>query len=476
MLKKILYYVPSMVVPIIINLIIIILCGRWLSPAEYGVMSIYTTTITLIYSFGLSFIQSAGLRFFTDERCRDKAVYYTTFLLSNVFLSVILTGIVFVVRIFVPQINVFIVSFSVLANGLFMFSVNIDRLEDKHLKYTVARCIASVMNLAIFVILVLELKQATSFSPIISLYGAYLIIAIFKIVTKLHWFSLKKFSSVLFIESMKFGLPLIGVSAVGSIIANSDQYMLLYYLDEASVGLYSLGYKIADYSVTRFTTLLLTVATPTIIRCYDEKKFDKSAKTIVETVDSISWIWFALMSLCLMYSKELILFVFPAYEGAEVIMQVVIIAALFHCISQLYCKPFELAKKTNELMVYSIIAGAINVIYNLVFIPKHGTIAAAVSSVLAYLFLDVMLLFRGKKYMDVTPSLVLTIKMVCTAAVTCGAAYGMKLMMRCDKISTFIIQLVACGLIYIGMSLVTGQLKEIFQISSKKNAEKTQCQ
>jgi len=471
-LKHILYYVPSMVVPIIINLIIIVLCGIWLPPAEYGVMSIYTTTITLLYSFGLSFVQSSALRFYTDKICIDKSTYYTTFLLTNICLSAILTGVVFIIHIFIPQISSLIVSMSVLANGLFMFSINIDRLEDKHLKYTISRCLASLLNLVIFLALVLGLHQASSISPVISLYGAYLIIAIFKVASKFHLFSLKKSSITLFRESMKFGLPLIGVSVVGSVIANSDQYMILYYLDETQVGLYSLGYKIADYSVTRFTTLLLTVSTPVIIRFYDENKIKQSANTIIETVDAISWIWFALMSLCLMYSRELILFVFPAYEGSEVIMQIVIVSALFHCISQLYCKPFELAKKTKELMTCSIIAAVINVIYNLIFIPVQGTIAAAISSVLAYLFLDVLLFFRGKKYMDVTPSLRLTVKMFLTAFVTCVVAYVMKISMGCNSAAIFVFQLLVCAVVYLGLSFVSGQINQLFKFSFTKLKKK----
>jgi len=470
MFKKIIYYVPSMVVPIIINLIIIVLCGRWLSPSEYGLMSIYSTTITLLYSFGLSFIQSAGLRFFTDEKCEDKAVYYTTFLLSNFILAGILTAVAVVVRFFIHRINVLAVALSVLANGLYMFSVNIDRLEEKHLKYTVSRCLASVMNLFFFVTLVFLFKQATSISPVISLYGAYLLIAVFKIFTRIRWLSPGKFSRVLFLESIKFGLPLIGVSVVGSVIANSDQYMILYYLDEAAVGLYSLGYKIADYSVTRFTTLLLTVATPAIIRYYDENRYEKSAGTIVDTVNAIAWIWFAIMSACLMYSRELIRFVFPQYEGAETIMQIVIVAALFHCISQLYCKPFELSKHTDELMICSIAAGAINVLYNFIFIPVQGAVAAAISSVLAYLFLDIVLYIRGKKYLDVTPSLILTGKMVLTSASVCFAAYLMKKQLGCEKVSTFVLQFIVCGVIYIGMSFVTGQIKEVFHIDLRPSA------
>jgi len=465
------YYVPSMVVPIIINLIIIVLCGRWLPPAEYGLMSIYTTTITLLYSFGLSFVQSAALRFYTERICNDKAIYFTTFLLINIFLSCLLLGIVLIIKCFITQINPLVVELSVLANGLYMFCVNIDRLEDKHMRYTMARCMASILNLAIFVVIAACLKHATSISPVVSLYGAYLIISLIKIVTKLQLFSIGKFSFVLFKESMKFGLPLIGVSVVGSLIANSDQYMILYFLDEAQVGLYSLGYKIADYSVTRFTTLLLTVATPAIIRCYDEKKYEQSAKYIIGTVNAISWTWFALMSICLIYSGEIIQLVFPEYQGAETIMNIVIISALFHCLSQLYCKPFELAKKTNELMICSLIAGAINVIYNYFFIPVNGTVAAAISSVLAYLSLDIMLLLRGKKYMNVIPSLLLTSKMFLTAFVTCALAYFIKQKMECDSVFMLVFQLFICGGLYLGLSFATGQLKDVSTSAFRRRPE-----
>jgi hypothetical protein len=64
--------------------------------------------------------------------------------------------------------------------------------------------------------------------------------------------------------------------------------------------------------------------------------------------------------------------------------------------------------------------------------------------------------------------LILTIKMFATAFVTCTAAYIMKMFMGCDKVITFIIQFVVCGVIYIGLSFITGQLRDVFQISVNK--------
>lgn len=466
--KKILYYVPSVVVPVVINLIIIVLCGIYLPPAEYGIMSIYTTTITLLYSLGLAFIQNSALRFFTDDRCRDKSVYFTTFVISNLLMSLLLTLIVIVIRLFIPALNVALVSISVLANGLYMLCVNIDRLEDKHITYTFERCIAALIDFALFCIFIFVFRHYTFITPVISLYGSYLLVAIIKLGQNARYFKISKFSKQIFIDSYKFGLPLIGVAVVGSLIANSDQYMLLYYLDEASVGLYSLGYKISDYSVTRFTSLLLIVATPAIIKYYDQKQFEKSSRTIISTVESIIWVWFALMSLVLMYSSELIKYVFPNYAGADTVMQVVIVAALFHCISELYCKPFELVKKTKELMTYTFIAGAINIIYNLVFIPIQGVIAAAISSVIAYVVLDLLLFIKGKKYMDLTPELSLSIKMLITAAITCLFAFLMKITIGCNSLFSFILQVIICGIIYLSISYFTGQITQVFQIGRRK--------
>ena len=467
MLKKIMYYVPSVVVPLLINVVILFLYGRYLPPDEYGLMNIYSTTISLLYSFGLAFVQTAALRFYTDERCKDKSVYFTTFVLTNVGISVLLLGVAALIKLFIPEINILLISISVLANGLYMLCVNLDRLEDRHLMYTAERCLAAILDLAAFIVLAIVLGYANHISPIVSLYGSYLLIALIKLVMHRKLLNVKKFSPEIFRDSMKFGLPLIGVSVAGSLIAHSDQYMLKFFMDNTAVGLYSLGYKIADYSLTRFTNLLLIVATPAIIKHYDQGKKDSSRKTIISTVDSILWLWFALISFCLMYSTELIQFIFPNYVGSEVTMQIVIVAALFHCISMLYCKPFELIKNTRLSMVYSIIAGLINVAYNWIFIPIQGTVAAAISSVLAYLALDIMMFFGSRKYMDLTPDFKVLFKNLLIAAFTCGTAVLLKHLWHCGSTIIFLAQVVICGIVYVGLSFGTGLFQQVFQISRK---------
>ena len=106
MIKKVLYYVPSMVVPLALNIVILFFCGRWLCPAEYGLMSIYTTTITTLYSLGMSFMQNSALRFYTDPRCVDKAVYFTTFVISNLVLATLTFLLVVASTFFIPNVDV----------------------------------------------------------------------------------------------------------------------------------------------------------------------------------------------------------------------------------------------------------------------------------------------------------------------------------------------------------------------------------
>ena len=56
----------------------------------------------------------------------------------------------------------------------------------------------------------------------------------------------------------------------GNIISSCDQYALKFYMGDFSVGLYSLGHKLSDMSIANITMLLLLVATPMVMREYDQ--------------------------------------------------------------------------------------------------------------------------------------------------------------------------------------------------------------
>ena len=65
MIRKILSFVPGVIVPMGINFLLTILYAQFLSPGEYGILNIYLNSILIVYAISGSVFQTASLRFYT---------------------------------------------------------------------------------------------------------------------------------------------------------------------------------------------------------------------------------------------------------------------------------------------------------------------------------------------------------------------------------------------------------------------------
>lgn len=464
MIKKTLMYIPSVAIPILINVILVFLYAKYLEPNEYGTLNIYLNTINILYSALLSFIQSAAFRFYSvDGASKSRKQYLSTFVLTDIFVTLVLFLLTALVNRFIFTFNYKIIVASVGFNALYQFYLNLYRLEDKNAKYILSRIGASVVTL-LGIILFAKVYNNFSYQTIIWLiYGAYGIFALWGVATQREGFSLKDVSFSLIRKSLLFGLPMMGVTLLGNIISSSDQYLLRFFIGETEVGLYSLGYKLSDMSIANITLLILLVATPAVMREYDQNGEDRAIQHLSSILSANIWIVVLIAIEIMCYADEIISVVFPKYAGAETVIRLVTIAAVFHSFSLITCKPFELKKNTHKLFALLLFTAVVNVGYNLVFIPIYGLNAAAHSSIFAYVVYDIILYVSCQSKERVHYSLKQIGQIGLTTIVTCVCGYILKLTWNVNAIWELIIQAFIIALVYFALSFISG----IYKILSK---------
>lgn len=88
MIKKIMVYVPSVAIPVLVNVLLVFLYARCLMPEEYGMLNIVLNTINIIYSLALSFVQSASFRFYSDKSLyNSREEYISSFVFCNIIIG-----------------------------------------------------------------------------------------------------------------------------------------------------------------------------------------------------------------------------------------------------------------------------------------------------------------------------------------------------------------------------------------------------
>lgn len=451
MLKKIIQYVPGVAVPMIINFVLTMLYAAYLTPGEYGKLNIYLNTIQIIYALTLSIFQNASLRLYSSEDVHSDKEYVTTYVISTFTATAIACILMALTGSFVSY-NWRLIAMSIGCNGMFQFFCNYYRVTGKSRKYNRIKCVAAILALIVLVAVEKQLRVLTYIWPVIAVYGCYGLISLYVIFDARKSFSINAFSLTLVKKSLRYGIPLIGVSVLGYIIASCDQYFLLYYLGEEAVGNYALGHRLVDAVITNLLMMVLLVMTPELNKVHDLKGEKESSYTLEKMIGTAFWIILPITFAIIVYSKYIIIYLFPAYDSAAHIMQLVVFASMFHGLSMFTCKGLELVKRTEYIFIGLLFATAINCLYNLIFIPIYGIDASAHSSMVSYIFYNMYLVQKTKKYYRIVFDWKYILKTFAATAVTVIVAIYLMNWIEIGGIVSLALEAAVCGSVYIMLS------------------------
>lgn len=180
---------------------------------------------------------------------------------------------------------------------------------------------------------------------------------------------------------IKYSLPIVphGISQV--LLAQFDRIMISNMVSNAAAGIYSLAGNIK---------LILTIITTSISTAWSTWFYSKIENNEIETIKQYAKRivrLFAVFTIGLMaISPELIMLLGgKGYETGKYVAIPMIIDAFILFIYSIIVPSEYHSKKTTYIMWGTVIATVINIVANMIFIDKYGFIAAAYTTLFAYI-------------------------------------------------------------------------------------------
>ena len=201
-----------------------------------------------------------------------------------------------------------------------------------------------------------------------------------------------------FINLTKYSLPLIPYTLCWWVVNASDRIIINIFIGTAANGIYAAAYKfpLLFSMVTNIFQLSWTESASEIVN--DEKREEYYQKIINNTIKFYSTGNMFIIGFMPFIFKVLIKSDFvEAYNYVPILM----LAALFHSISSLYCSIYFAFKKTKRVAITTISAAIINIIINIFLVKEIGLYAAAVSSVCAYIIITVISHIDVQKFVKI---------------------------------------------------------------------------
>ena len=389
-IKSSVIYLSSSILNKAIPFLLLPILTEYLSPDEYGVLSIFQLLISFSTAFvGMNMSANISKNFFKYNKQQ------TSLMIGNILMILSLTTLIY----FVITLGVsfyYQEIFSVPSNWVviipilsFMFMINtinltILRNQEKAILFGIYEIANTAVNMGVTILLLLMYHYGW-YSQAVGITIAY---TLFFIISLLHMrknsFIILRYDRKEARKVMKLSIPLIPHVVGGIIISLSDRFFIERMVSLEMVGIYSVGYMFGMV-VMLFTDAFIKSWSPWFYKMLPDADNTKKIKIVKYSYLYILATFIIAFGISI-FAKFIIPYVVDVrYAGAEIYVFWIAIGYAVHGVYKIFFPYLVHISKTSFLGVSTVIAAVLNLIFNYFLIKKCGAIGAAYATVLSFI-------------------------------------------------------------------------------------------
>lgn len=390
-----------------LQVLLLPLYTRLLTPADYGILSTITTVSVILAIFVTFQLDSSVFRWYVeteDEQERKKtfasSIWFQLVVSALVTLALYLYQHSFGVLIEndgqIVDIGVYLVIAA--ATVFFMTFENVLlvylRIQRRKWETMIVVVISALMVILTTVYLVAVLK--------LGVYGvlmAGLVASIVKAILSLgilrEWFSPLNFSYSRLKEMLAYSLPFVPAGLALWVVGLIDRLFLLHYSGATETGLYHIGNNIAS-GVTIVVAGFLQAWSPFAFSISDSLTAKETYAAALEIFLVLTCLASVFISF---YSPEFLqVFTTIPYYSAYNTVGILCLSSVLLGVYQISGIGLALAKKTLPIFYATAASALVNISLNFTLIPVYGRMGASWATLLSVLVIPTILFFVSQKY------------------------------------------------------------------------------
>ncbi|EKN3338179.1 lipopolysaccharide biosynthesis protein [Yersinia enterocolitica] len=369
----------------------------FLSPTEYGKLSILATMITIF-----AVIFSANIENSVNNYYMRKYEDFGRFLYSNIVFSVFFQFSIFILFIlFKREISDFfkvndtdVIFVGIVCMVIFYFNLYTLYLQgaQKSREFAILTTCNKCIEISILIFLAYFLSENKSLSKVYSQIIAVLIFlpyAIYNLkklwVPTFHW----KYVKI----SLSFSIPLIPHVLSNTILSQSDRIMINDMLGSEQTGLYSFAYNLG-ISILVIISAWNSMWQPRFYKLYKDEDKEEIDRLIIYYSKIISV--FAIAAI-LLTGPIVKLFIRSEYLGSISIIPIIIASNTLLFQYYIFVNYTFYHRKSFIISLSTAVAAAFNIGFNFIFIPLYGPMGAAYVTFFSYCLLILIHYFNAKR-------------------------------------------------------------------------------
>ncbi len=456
-----------------------IIVARYFGPEEYGLFSLSLMVVGFLVAVSALGLTDGLLRYipiYRGTKEKEKINYIFKISLFIVTISSIFSGFLLFftsnfisVKIFhnaglIPYLKWFslLIPITILANLFLTLLRSYEKIKWYSFIQNIAQNIMKVLFLALFILLGLK-TNAIIFSYLLGILSmlilSYLVwkytLTDFFTKTELKYEEKKEARKLL----ISYSWPIIFIGFVGTVIYWIDSFVIGYFKTATDVGFYNAALPIAGL-FNMASEIFLQLLFPLIT-----KEYSKNNKELVKDLSQQvgKWIFIInlpLLVLLLIFPVEIITLIFGKnYAVAATALRILAISSIFTSISVLSSNLLLMAGKTRLILINAIIFTIINLVLNLILVPRYGINGAAIATTLSTIVLSSIYFFLSYKYTSILPFKRKMLRILLVSSILGFLVVIMRKFLVINLISFIFISILFC-LFYIVLLFLTKCLDE----------------
>lgn len=212
-----------------------------------------------------------------------------------------------------------------------------------------------------------------------------------------------------FYKYIKYSLSQFPSDIAGWFVNFTDRIFINKYIGSNSAGIYGIGANIGQIPAILFNSVN-SAFTPHVNSLYkqiedidDNYSKDNKKQSLSNSFMMVSSFLMVSVALLIIFSDNIVSLLNSKYASAYGVVVVMLLTSLMNSYRCMYMAPLAYnIKYTKIKSLIWVIAGLINIILNFLLIPKYGIYAACLNSLVTYCFTFILMLYYGKKAIDIT--------------------------------------------------------------------------
>lgn len=393
-----------------VSFILLPLYTKYFHPEQIGLFALIQSVslfLGVVYMFG---VETSFMKFFIDAKSDEtKSEIYSSSLIFLSCSSIILSFLIYFnsgniagffnfSEINESQYLIKVLSVLMFADTIYRFPLLLFRAQLNTKTFALINLLTFIINIIFNIIFIVFIKTGVE-----GIFYSYIVSVTVTFISGL--FLTKKYLTMkISVSKIKelliFGNKFIYIGLFILLIDISDRFFLKYFFDESVVGIYSANYRLASVMSLIIAAFRFSW-TPYFLNLSENTDNKKIISTIFTYYIFAGLLLFLTFSLLLDSFVKISIFGYSFldvnYWSGLKIVPVVLLAYFFSGLfATLNAAPF-FTNNTDSILVITLAGLVINIIFNFILIPNMGISGAALSTLITYFTMFVIIYYYSQK-------------------------------------------------------------------------------